>query len=412
MDIKLKGLWTESYQHIDQKVVKKLTRNHSVASILNTAFTALSLVGFFFYRLFGPRSEASVSQPLDSSRVSVQNTTQQSPTIIVDLQDRLERNRADAEKQQKGQKSTGFEVAYFDVPDVLTWRESPLKSHAKLLDGYSIGVSECQGERETMEDAELATEGVLSIKGQEFSFKLFGIFDGHSKDGIAGAQASKFVADNFLSTLSAQLNVFCADKLTDDGIFKALKETFKKIDTAYTGEGGSTGTVALILGNDLWVANAGDSRTIFVKSDGSIVQASEDAKPEDYKEKIEKLGGKVIKGRVQTDALGKDNDLGVARGFGDHEFGCISANPKITKFALSDIAYIILACDGLYDVASTDEVGAAIREMHHYVDEDRPDHKIRPEEMAKRLAHTAARMGTKDNLSATVIKTEIELQSK
>jgi hypothetical protein len=55
-------------------------------------------------------------------------------------------------------------------------------------------------------------------------------------------------------------------------------------------------------------------------------------------------------------------------------------------------------------VASSEDVGAAIKEMERYVDDENPDHKILPEEMAKRLIHTAMRMESQDNVSVMVVK--------
>lgn len=57
--------------------------------------------------------------------------------------------------------------------------------------------------------------------------------------------------------------------LNDEGIFIALKKCFKKLDADYHGEGGTTATVAFIIKDEIWVANVGDSRTIFVKADGT-----------------------------------------------------------------------------------------------------------------------------------------------
>lgn len=48
-------------------------------------------------------------------------------------------------------------------------------------------------------------------------------------------------------------------------------------------------------GNDIWVANAGDSRTILVKQD-SVVQVTTDHKPNEPNEKarILQAGGSII----------------------------------------------------------------------------------------------------------------------
>lgn len=417
MKLSFEGLWAEAYQSVHQSVVAKIILHEQTASILNVVLTAFSLIGFFFHRFF--------SQLFESSKVEISSSlkSEQIPEERKAILERLERNRIDAENQQKSQVSTDFEFMYTAIPDAFIFKdhESSLTSHSPKIEGFSVGSAACQGARDSMEDEELAMEGTYATTHAQYPFKLFGIFDGHSRDGIAGAKASKFVKDNFPTTLLKQLELHCKDNLNEEGIFKSLKESCQIVDAAYQGEGGATGTVAFIIDNSLWVANVGDSRTIFIKQDGTIVQASEDAKPTDetYAAKIHRLGGEVIKGRVNNKKLANDS-LGVARAFGDHDIHghpdicCISSNPKITKFLLIDIIYIILACDGLYDVASTDNIGKAIQEMDIFEIEDVDGNKIKdrdgnnilmaPDEMAKRLIQTAIRMETKDNVSVIVVK--------
>lgn len=68
-------------------------------------------------------------------------------------------------------------------------------------------------------------------------------------------------------------------------------------------------------GNDLWCANAGDSRAIIVRKDGSIVPLSYDHKPDDKREKerIQKAGMTVTNGRI-------NGDIAVSRSIGDFRF--------------------------------------------------------------------------------------------
>jgi len=73
--------------------------------------------------------------------------------------------------------------------------------------------------------------------------------------------------------------------------------------------------VALIRGNKLYVANAGDSRCIVCR-DGKAIEMSADHKPEDQPEmeRIEKAGGRVTPdGRV-------NGGLNLSRALGDHAY--------------------------------------------------------------------------------------------
>lgn len=94
------------------------------------------------------------------------------------------------------------------------------------------------------------------IKGNPADYAaVFGVFDGHS-----GGKASEFVSRKFAKSLFANSN-YPHDPET------ALQETFLFLDAEFLRHAvknrypdGSTGVVALILADTIYVANAGDSR--------------------------------------------------------------------------------------------------------------------------------------------------------
>lgn len=171
---------------------------------------------------------------------------------------------------------------------------------------------------------------------------------------------------------------------------KALVETFllmdellmspagkKELNEIMAEEGGSddsqagcTANVALIAGRTLYVANAGDSRSV-LSSKGEAVEMSLDHKPDDDKEKtrVEKGGGYVSDGRINGNlnlsrAIGdldykKNSDLGV-------EDQLIIAVPDVKKRTLTDDdEFIVIGCDGIWEVKSNqaiiDYVGERIK---------------------------------------------------
>lgn len=85
-----------------------------------------------------------------------------------------------------------------------------------------------------------------------------------------------------------------------------------------TGPGSSSGctaVVALLNNNELFVANAGDSRCVVCR-DGKAMDMSFDHKPEDTEEleRIRKAGGRVtMDGRV-------NGGLNLSRAIGDHAY--------------------------------------------------------------------------------------------
>ncbi len=295
--------------------------------------------------------------------------------------------------QQAEMQNGSFDIEIFDreffVATEVSWDAS----------GQSFsGVASAQGRRAVMEDTHIMAD--LQIEGAENGAQLFGVFDGH-----AGAGASAFVKDNVAFYLQREVQAYrellrpgVESRLTDEVIWNALKQCFIRLSEDYEGEDGTTAVIAFIVDRKVWIANVGDSRAIFVKEDGETIQASEDAKPdiERYRRKIESHKGCVIK---MLSGISRVNGfLAVARAVGDHEVTGVIANPKITCYALEDFVggYVVLACDGLYDVATTNEVGYAVDRL--------TAQGFSPDEIAQRLVSAAIGNGSKDNVTTLVVK--------
>lgn len=96
----------------------------------------------------------------------------------------------------------------------------------------------------------------------------------------------------------------------------------KFLNNMYEGPGSSSGctaVVALLTGNELYVANAGDSRCVVCRN-GVAIDMSLDHKPEDTEEleRIQKAGGRVtMDGRV-------NGGLNLSRAIGDHAYKTVS----------------------------------------------------------------------------------------
>lgn len=127
-------------------------------------------------------------------------------------------------------------------------------------------------------------------------------------------------------------------------------------------DSGTTAVVALIRGKQLIVANAGDSRCV-VSEHGKAVDMSYDHKPEDEVElaRIKNAGGKVtMDGRV-------NGGLNLSRAIGDHfykrnktlppEEQMISSMPDVKVLTLNEEHdFMVIACDGIWNVLSSQEV--------------------------------------------------------
>ncbi len=157
----------------------------------------------------------------------------------------------------------------------------------------------------------------------------------------------------------------------------ALTQAFTDIDELLRTEqeggngadsSGCTANTAMITPNYIICANAGDSRCVL--SNRVMVEGmSTDHKPYDEAEKarIERAGGAVHLKRV-------DGDLAVSRTFGDFFYKTKGVSPELQKVSSvpdvkvrersSDDEFLILACDGLWDVMTNEEAVANVRRLY------------------------------------------------
>ncbi len=334
------------------------------------------------YRLLFPTKKAGSLIPMQSHINSLNHVYINSPEAITE---KLEKEVRSAQEQMLLEEDKAFNN---NNPES---NIAALESKSPSLEGSEvIGVCSTIGRRSAMEDEHLAAVFSFELdNGEEHTVQLFGVFDGH-----AGNRAALFVKQHIQEQLRFYLQTYNPDGLTDAGIWNALKMTFVALHEAFREErAGTTVSLAIILGDKLWVANTGDSRAV-LSNGGDPVQLSEDAKPnsEKYKKGIKKRGGEVIYFRGWT----VNGQLAVARAIGDHNIVGINPRPKITAYPLANIhpgSHLVVACDGLWDVASTRQVVQAV---------NRPD--ITAHQLAHEITAAAYAAFSKDNLTVMVAK--------
>ncbi|KKK19578.1 hypothetical protein AOCH_004826 [Aspergillus ochraceoroseus] len=232
------------------------------------------------------------------------------------------------------------------------------------------GVSAMQGWRISMEDAHAA---VLDLQAKQtgVNYKptdpdkrlaFFGVYDGHGGDKVA-----LFAGDKVHRIVAKQ------DSFAKGDIEQALKDGFLATDRAiledprYEEEvSGCTAAVSVISKHKIWVANAGDSRSVLgVK--GRAKPLSFDHKPQNEGEKarISAAGGFVDFGRV-------NGNLALSRAIGDFEFKkspelspeqqIVTAYPDVTVHDVTDDdEFLVIACDGIWDCQSSQAVVEFVR---------------------------------------------------
>ncbi|XP_045785781.1 probable protein phosphatase 2C 11 [Maniola jurtina] len=175
-------------------------------------------------------------------------------------------------------------------------------------------------------------------------------------------------------------------------------------------DSGCTAVVALLKGNELYVANAGDSRCIICR-EGKAIDMSVDHKPEDTAEleRITKAGGKVSNdGRI-------NGGLNLSRAIGDHSYKqnkdldakeqMITALPDVNILTIEPEKdqFMVLACDGIWNFMSSQDVCDFIlprlaegRERLSQICEEMFDHCLAPSTMGD---------GTGcDNMTAIIVR--------
>ena len=260
-------------------------------------------------------------------------------------------------------------------------------------DGPAFACSSVCGRRPQQEDAHVAARPLLSKDDEHLH--MFGVFDGHG-----GQSCSKFVEEHLPPAICKAVDAIWDDK-DESSTQNALRSAFREVDSAFLAsvgdsdeEVGSTAVVVILEGQRLHCAWAGDSRAILCRADGVVDQLSQDHKPNrpDEKERIQSAGGCVYYNRV-------NGVLGVSRAFGDKVLKqWVPADPELVTLPLSPgDDFLVLACDGLWDVADNETVAELVRKHTAAAG-------LRKAACA--LTTYAIRRGSSDNVTCMIVQLE------
>jgi serine/threonine protein phosphatase PrpC len=242
---------------------------------------------------------------------------------------------------------------------------------------------------------------------------LFAVFDGHG-----GAEVAKFCSKNFGAELKK------LPEYKQGNYEAALKKAFLLMDEILvTPEGqkqlktmtdkdssesnaGCTANVILIKDKKIYIANAGDSRSLLYKA-GKITRLSEDHKPDNEieRQRISNAGGFIIDGRV-------NGNLNLSRAIGDLEYKknpklkpeeqLISAMPDVKVIPMEgDDTYILMGCDGVWEILSDEEICKIVKDK---LSTEKSLSTIIGELLDKCLAPDTTQGVGCDNMSAVLIK--------
>lgn len=240
---------------------------------------------------------------------------------------------------------------------------------------WTASIATMQGWRRNHEDAHILWAGDKSSSSRRFVGQpgVFGILDGHG--GQAAAEHGSRLLEEHLAEmvvcgrLDGRMDISAAEALLQAVFLRVdaeLREILQPQDRS-----GTTVVAAIVLPVSpteycVHMAHSGDSRVVLCRR-GQLV-CSEDHKPgrEDEARRIRAAGGSIAQGPLGGGPLRVDGALAVSRALGDFHFKpvemtpqqCkVTANPEVcTVEGCSAGDWVLLACDGIFDVMSNEEV--------------------------------------------------------
>eukprot|EP01086_Lenisia_limosa_P002759 TRINITY_DN1676_c0_g1_i1.p1 TRINITY_DN1676_c0_g1~~TRINITY_DN1676_c0_g1_i1.p1 ORF type:complete len:277 (+),score=57.11 TRINITY_DN1676_c0_g1_i1:259-1089(+) len=223
------------------------------------------------------------------------------------------------------------------------------------------------GRRKTMEDTHVVIKDLRGLfplpsglPKEVTRLSWYSIYDGHG-----GIKAAEYLAKHLHTAVIKLMTNMKWDCTAADHqrVKNALATAYLEVDkellkTAYkenNWQDGSTAVSVLIINNQVYIANVGDAQAVLCRQNKARVLTKEH-KPDNRSEKlrIESAGGSVT---GDNRVMGV---LGVSRSFGDAKMkkAGVICRADTLSFPLkeNDDAFLLLACDGLWDVFKPSEL--------------------------------------------------------
>ncbi|KAK1881320.1 protein phosphatase 1bb isoform X2 [Gymnodraco acuticeps] len=268
--------------------------------------------------------------------------------------------------------------------------------------GLRYGLSSMQGWRVEMEDAHTAAVG-LPHGLTDWSF--FAVYDGH-----AGSRVANYCSGHLLEHILSGGAEFSSGSGSVDGVKDGIRLGFLNIDEYMRSfsdlrqgldRSGSTAVCVLLSPTHLYFINCGDSRAVLSR-ETKVGFSTQDHKPCNprEKERIQNAGGSVMIQRV-------NGSLAVSRALGDYDYKCVDGkgpteqlvSPEPEVYVLERAAegdeFVVLACDGIWDVMSNEELCEFVRSRLLVCDD--------LEKVCNSVVDTCLHKGSRDNMSVVLV---------
>ncbi|XP_028854055.1 protein phosphatase 1A-like isoform X1 [Denticeps clupeoides] len=280
--------------------------------------------------------------------------------------------------------------------------------------GLRFGVSSMQGWRAEMEDAHSA---VVGLPRGLAAWSFFAVYDGH-----AGTQVAQYCCQHLLEHITGNADFQAGPGDGDGGdeeepsvesVVRGVRTGFLQIDEHMRGllgrrhaacardRSGSTAVAVMVSPRHIFFINCGDSRGLLSRA-GAVHFSTQDHKPGDprERERIQNAGGAVLVQRV-------NGSLAVSRALGDFAFKrvrgkgpteqLVSPEPEVSAIRRCPAGdeFVVLACDGIWDVMSNDELCDFVRsrlQVHGDL-----------ERVCSDVIDTCLYKGSRDNMSVVLV---------
>lgn len=278
-------------------------------------------------------------------------------------------------------------------------------------DCWATASASMQGWRKNHEDAHVQAVAAGGAAGRA---AVFAVLDGH------GGQACAHIGQ---ALLQEHLEAFARQGTVPQEVAeKELVDAFVEVDARCREQlaedrSGSTVVSAIITQTQphdfcVQLAHAGDSRAVLCVGGGERLVCTSDHKPnrEDEQQRIEAAGGTVAQGPLGGGPMRVDGALAVSRSLGDFHFKPAGRSPATCKVtAVPEVQtvmhcvpgdWLLLACDGVFDVMENEEV-------YHFITSrlgGSPMGSIDGGVVVTELLHHVLEKGSKDNCTALLVQ--------
>ena len=232
-----------------------------------------------------------------------------------------------------------------------------------------------KGKRDTNQDR-------LSIEKKKHEL-MIGVYDGH---GTHGDIVSSYLQKHFIRDFKKLYQ--------KNDIQEYIYNTQNKLKQKK--EASESGSTLLVLKIDyikkkIIVVNLGDCRALLGYAN-KFLQLTNDHKVDDISERLRLLESKKNVVYDNVDQLFRVDGYAVSRAMGNTKYDSISQKAEISFLEFShNINYIIIACDGLWDVLDN-------KEVNDFILENKSNKNV-----AELLAKKAIDKGSEDNVSIIIV---------